>query len=158
MPNINEAFPSKFLKASDLKGAEPIVTVDRVEYEEVGKDKDRKAVLYFVGKDKGLVLNKTNANKITQLLNSPVTEEWHGRKIRLYATETNFGSELVDCIRVKPVPSAGNGSRPPQVAPPPPPPPPVEEPLDHEYELTDDEIPFAWLLPMMLAIGGSFIA
>lgn len=141
MPNINEAFPSKFLKASDLKGSEPIVTVDRVEYEEVGKDKDRKAVLYFVGKDKGLVLNKTNANKITQLFQSPVTEEWHGRKIRLYATETNFGSELVDCIRVKPAPSAGNGSRPPQPIAPPPPPPPIESFVD-EHELTDEDIPF----------------
>lgn len=142
MPNIQDSFPSKFLKASDLKGAEPIVTVDRVEMEEVGKDKDRKAVLYFIGKDKGLVLNKTNANKITQLLNSPVTEEWHGRKIRLYATETNFGSELVDCIRVKPAPSAGNGLRPQPVAPPPPPPPPVSEPFVGEGELTDDDIPF----------------
>lgn len=142
MPNINDAFPSKFLKASDLKGAEPTVTVDRVEYEEVGKDKDRKAVLYFVGKEKGLVLNKTNANKIIQLLQSPITEEWHGRKIRLFATETNFGSELVDCIRVKAAPSAGNGSKPPAVAPKSAPPPPAPEQFVDEYDITDEEIPF----------------
>ncbi len=103
MPNIADAFPSKYLKASDLQGSEPVVTLDHVAFEPVGKDKEMKAVLYFRGKDKGLVLNKTNANKITQLLSSGITEEWEGQKIRLYATETTFAGDTVDCVRVKAV-------------------------------------------------------
>lgn len=135
MPNINDSFPSKFLKASDLKGAEPVVTMDHVDYEPVGQDKEIKAVLYFKGKEKGLVLNKTNANKITQLTGSPVTEDWKGQAIKLYPTETSFGGEMVDCIRIK---AAVRNGQP--VAPKPAPPPPI--PDFAAGELTDDEIPF----------------
>ena len=88
------------------------VTIADIKIEQVGQDKDTKPVAYSKGKSKGLVLNKTNANKITSLMQSPVTEEWHGRKIRLFATETNFGAELVDCIRIKAAPSAGGESSP----------------------------------------------
>jgi hypothetical protein len=127
--NINEAFPSKYLKASDLQGAEPVVTIDRVELEPIGRDKEMKAVLYFRGKDKGLVLNKTNATKITQLLGSGVTEEWDGQRIRLYATETQFGADLVDCIRIK---AATNGKPAAKPAP---------KPVEEEYS-DESEPPF----------------
>ena len=36
-PNINDAFPSNYLKASDLQGREVIVTIDRVDFEPVAK-------------------------------------------------------------------------------------------------------------------------
>lgn len=140
MPNINDAFPSKFLSAHDLRGAEPIVTMDRVAYEPVGTDEEMKAVLYFRGKDKGLVLNKTNAYKITELMRSAITEEWAGQKIRLFATETQFAGKTVPCIRVKAAPSAGHGSQPPQSTPAPPPHP--SEPFVGPDEITDSDIPF----------------
>ena len=134
--NIAEAFPSKYLKAADLKGGEPVVTIDRVEFEPVGREKEMKAVLYFRGKDKGLVLNKTNANAITKITQTPLTEGWEGQRIKLFATETTFGADLVDCIRVKP---AGNG----KAAPAPPPRPVAPNPEEyHGAELTDDDIPF----------------
>jgi hypothetical protein len=127
MSDIRDAFPSKYLKASDLKGAQVTVTMDHVDHEPVGQNKEMKAVLYFEGKEKGLVLNKTNANKIMEITGSPVTEEWQGQRIRLYPTETNFGGETVDCIRIRPA----NGQATRMAAPP-----PVAAPL------TDDDIPF----------------
>lgn len=135
--NISDAFPSKFLKASDLQGMEPIVTIDRVTFEAVGRDKEMKAVLYFKGKEKGLILNKTNANKITELLQSGVTEEWHGQRVRLFSTETQFGGDMVDCIRIKS--ATGNGAAKGAPKPPKTVPPPVDTPVD---ELDDSEIPF----------------
>jgi hypothetical protein len=119
MPNINEAFPSKYLKASDLQGAEPVVTMSHVEFEPVGQKKEMKAVLYFAGKEKGLVLNKTNANKITELTGTAITEEWEGQKIRLFATETQFAGDTVDCIRVKAVAKAKMQSMTKPAVPPP---------------------------------------
>lgn len=140
MANIDEAFPSKYLKASDLKGTEPVVAIDRVDYELVGQQKDRKAVVYFSGKEKGMVLNKTNAMKIVQLSGSGDTDDWPGFKIRLYATETQFQGEMVDCIRLK---AAGNGkpmaAKALPVAPPPLPPMRAD---DHSEPLTDEDIPF----------------
>lgn len=132
MGNINDAFPSKYLKASDLNGAEPVVTMDRVEYEPVGQKREMKAVLYFAGKDKGLVLNKTNAHKIIDLTGTAITEEWQGQRVRLYATETTFGGDTVDCIRIKPVAAKSLGMMPK-------PKPPVVEP---ETPLDDSDIPF----------------
>lgn len=99
--NINDAFPSQYLRASDLKGAQPIVTIERVEMESVGRTKDRKPVVYFQGKDKGIVLNRTNCNKIVEIAGSAVTEEWHGVQIQLYATEVEFQGDTVEAIRVR---------------------------------------------------------
>jgi hypothetical protein len=129
--NIDSAFPSNYLKASDLGDAQPVVTIDRVELEAVGRDKEMKPVLYFRGKEKGIVLNKTNSNKIAALIGSRDTEHWTGHRITLYATETEFGGETVECIRIKPAAT----SRAAAPAPPPPPPEPVAD-------LDDTDIPF----------------
>jgi hypothetical protein len=99
--NIDNAFPSAYLKASDLGSNAPVVTIDRIEVEPVGRDKEMKPIVYFVGKEKGLVLNKTNGRKIAELVGSKDTDDWHGCQIRIYATETEFGGETVECIRVK---------------------------------------------------------
>ncbi len=131
MPSINDAFPSNYLKASDIKGVEPVVAIDRVAFEPVGRQRDMKAILYFKGKEKGLVLNKTNATKITQLAGTNMTESWDGLRIKLYATETEYAGDTVECIRIKAAPA--NSARP--VAPPPPP------PVEHD-DITDSDIPF----------------
>ncbi len=135
MPNINEAFPSKWLRASDLKGQQPVVSIASVKFEAVGQNKEMKAVVYFDGKEKGVVLNKTNANKITEIVGSALTEDWRGHQIRLYPTVTTFGGEEVECIRIKAV-GASRMHMTPHPPPPPPPPEPAGEMLD------DSDIPF----------------
>jgi len=136
-----EAFPSNFLKASDLQGRRIVVTIDHVGLEAVGRDKEQKPVCYFAGKDKGLVLNKTNANKITQLLGTDEMDDWQGGKVVLFGTMVEFGGEQVEGIRVAAVPVVRNtGAR----SAPPPPPPPVEEsePPAGEFHASDDDVPF----------------
>ncbi len=99
--NINSAFPSNYIKASDLNGNAVPVTIREVKIEEVGRTKDKKPVLYFMGKEKGMVLNRTNSKKIAELAGSPDTEDWGGTVIAIYPTETEFAGETVECIRVK---------------------------------------------------------
>lgn len=103
MPNINDIFPSKFLKAHELQGKTPTVTIDRVGVEQVrGRQKtDTKAVLYFRGKAKGMLLNKTNAQSVTQIARSPLTEQWVGVAVTLYATTATFGTDVHEVIRIK---------------------------------------------------------
>jgi hypothetical protein len=137
MPNIQDAFPSNYLKASDLKGQQPVVTIDRVEFEPVGRTKEMKPVLYFVGKEKGIVLNKTNANNVANLAGTSMTEEWTGVRIRLYATHVEFQGESVEAIRIKAAPPQTAGAR----AAAPPPPPPQPEPAE-AIAITDEDIPF----------------
>lgn len=95
--NINGAFPSQYLKAADLSKA-TVVTIASVEVEEIGDD--TKPVLHFKGSDKGLVLNKTNANIISEVLGTEETDEWIGKKISIYPTKTEFQGKRVACIRV----------------------------------------------------------
>ena len=99
--NINDAFPSNYLKASDLGEAQPVVTIDRVEVEPVGRGKEMKPVIYFAGKQKGMVLNKTNSKKIAEIAGSHDTDDWAGVQVKLFSTEVDFQGETVEAIRVK---------------------------------------------------------
>ena len=99
--NILDAFPSKYLRPDDLGRAAPVVTIDAVRIEMVGSRRQKKPVVYFVGKSKGMILNKTNATAIATLLRTKDTDAWRGGRVRLYVTETKFGDDMVACIRVK---------------------------------------------------------
>jgi len=98
--NINDVYPSKYLKASDLQGKEITVTMDRVEEESVGQDGDTKPVLYFQGKQKGIVLNKTNSNNIMGAYGAE-TDNWSGKQIVLYSTYVDFAGKSVEAIRCR---------------------------------------------------------
>jgi len=103
--NVNDFYQneSKWLKASDLKrDGKPVkaeVTIDRPEVVEF-KDGTKKIGLFFAGREKGLVLNKTNANLIAEQYGQNM-DDWRGKKIKIYPTTTDFGGERVECIRVE---------------------------------------------------------
>ena len=128
----DEVFPSKYQKASDLKGKPRIVTIERAPYETLksldGKETE-KIVLHFKNAEKTLPLNLTNFDAVCDATGCPDTEDWPGQRIELYPTRTTMGGKAVDCIRIRPP----SGSRPTAVAVPPPPPPADE---------MSDEIPF----------------
>jgi hypothetical protein len=96
---IGAAFPSKYLKASDLQGVEATVFIDRVAMEDINRG-EMKPVVYFRGKKKGVVLNKTNSRKIEAAYGDE-TDEWSGQPIILYETEVDFQGDTVQAIRVK---------------------------------------------------------
>lgn len=103
--HIDEAFPGKYAKASDLKGREVTVTITAVEFENINAAGERKLVAYFRGKQKGLIINKTNANRIA-FQHGPRTEDWIGKNIVLYTEFTDFQGKPVEAIRVKPTSKA----------------------------------------------------
>lgn len=102
---ISEAFPTKYLSAeADIpEDGDLIVTIDDCRMEELGQgdSKDVKPVLYFSDHDKGLALNKTNANTIAGVLGSQDTDDWIGKRIALFAQEVDFQGRQVLAIRVR---------------------------------------------------------
>src|SRR5215475_5317214 len=114
----DEVFPSKYLKAADLKGKPRIVTIESARYEPLkgldGKE-TQKIVLYFENVPKSLPLNATNFDAVCDATGFPDTEDWPGQRIELYPTKTPMGGQLVDCIRIRPP----SGSRPAGAVPPP---------------------------------------
>jgi hypothetical protein len=95
---ISSAFPSKYLKAADLQSRTIKLAIDRVQVEDLGDEE--KPILYFKGKSKGLVLNKTNSDVLAATLGDE-TEEWAGKEIELYPDKTHFQGKLVDCLRLR---------------------------------------------------------
>jgi hypothetical protein len=115
--NINTAFQSRYLKATDLNGKTPVVTIDRVELEAVSQDKDKQPVLYFVGKDKGVVLNRTNAQTIMEVAGTPDTDEWNGVQVQLVSVMVDYKGVVGPAIRfrrppVQRVKPAGKAAKP----------------------------------------------
>lgn len=131
--NINSAFPSKFLKESDLDEQGELVTIKGVKIEKVGSDNDQKPVVYFSEKDKGLVLNKTNSKKIMSIAGSAETDGWKGVKIVIFPTETEFAGETVGCIRVRAPKGTRTVEREPQRQ---------SAPPDDDAPITDEDVPF----------------
>lgn len=94
----NDVYPSKYLKASDIK-TETKVTIKDIKKEEIG-DKE-KLIVEFDEIDKGLVCNKTNCNRIEKIVGSETFSDWPGRSIVLYVVHVPFKGEDVPAIRVK---------------------------------------------------------
>lgn len=116
--NIGAAFPGKYLKSSDIpEGHTVTVRIDRVVMENVGQQgkQEMKPVVYFIGKERGMVMNKTNSNTISAAYGNE-TDDWHGKPVQIVSTETEFGGEMVSCLRVRiPRPAAApaaNGDAP----------------------------------------------
>ncbi len=100
MTTVSEAFPSNWLKATDLNNRTVKVKIDKVVFEEIGQNKDKKPVMYFEKVQKGLVLNKTNATEIAAKHGETI-EGWTGKEIELFSTMVPFQGQNVPAIRVR---------------------------------------------------------
>lgn len=96
--NIGKAFKSNYLKAADIEDDNTIVTIDSIQMQDINGE--TKPVLYFNEFDAGLVLNKTNANAITEALGTPETDNWIGRQIVLCVQTVDFQGKPTEAIRV----------------------------------------------------------
>ena len=103
MARRNDVFPSKFLVAGDLNGKSIALKILRAPIETL-KNKngeDTKTVLYFKGAKKSLPLNRTNWDSVADITGEDDSDNWAGHQIELYPTTTQFGSDVVDCIRIR---------------------------------------------------------
>lgn len=95
---VSEAFPSKWIAAADLNNQNVRVVIQRVEIEKIGDD--TKPVIYFKGKTKGLVCNKTNAKAIEMAYGDEMND-WAGSELILFPILTDYQGKQVDAIRVR---------------------------------------------------------
>lgn len=130
---ISEEFPSKYLKAADLQNRDVKVVMSHVEKEKLGDD--MKLVLYFKGKEKGLVLNKTNSNTIADAYGDD-TDDWQTNELILISVMTEFQGKIAPAIRCR-VPTARDRAGPPRR---------TDDPISSgpapQRRDLDDEIPF----------------
>lgn len=105
MTDYRKYFDRDSLGSWDLDGKDRVVTIETVKAGKVGgqqgRKEDRKPIIMFKGKKKRFICNATNAKIIASLYGNHV-EKWVGQRIVLFPTETTFGRETVECIRVRP--------------------------------------------------------
>ena len=158
---ISSAFPSEYLKASDLQGHAVPVKMSHVTM--VDLNGEPKPVLHFQGKERGMILNKTNANKITEMFGDD-TDDWEGGEVILYEAMVDFQGKTVPAIRIRMAPRKVNNSRqnndsdgdrlerasrPDPISP---------NAKSRAAEIIDDEIPFVWITVALLAPFAMMVA
>jgi hypothetical protein len=134
---IGSAF-GHYLKKEHIGDRRVAVVIRDVIVEEIDGDggKEKKPVVYFEGKDLGLVLNRTNADSITAILGTDETEHWLGKRIGLWVDPSvMYAGKRIGGIRIA---NASTGAK--QAAPVFTPP-PVEDFAD-DFQASDDDVPF----------------
>ena len=97
---------SKYLKHQELNGQDWVVTIDRVERQEIknmdSNAMEKKFVLFFKELEKGMILNKTNMNILYALFNSDESDDWVGKRITLYTKDDiEMGGEIMSGLRIR---------------------------------------------------------
>lgn len=104
MPRVSQMIPSNYLKASALLAGdgheERDVTITSVAQEAMPGDGTEKWVVHFDEFDKGLVLNVTNTRQLGELCGD-LSDDWIGRRVRLYVVPASFRGEEFPSIRIK---------------------------------------------------------
>jgi len=109
--NVNEIYQSNsdYLKATDIpagREAKVIIAACAMVQMDNNGEKQTKLALSFHGKEKKLLLNKTNAGTISHV-HGPDTDNWIEKEIIMFSTQVDFAGQMVDAIRlrvVKPIP------------------------------------------------------
>jgi hypothetical protein len=124
MPTKSELFPSKYLKAEDLKGNPVVLTIKGSDMEtlkdpKTGRDQE-KLVLSFDRTKKLLPLNMTNFDAVVEVTREENSDRWIGHRIEVYPTTTRLGVKTVACIRIRkpqaaPAERGGFGNEPPPI-------------------------------------------
>jgi hypothetical protein len=109
---IDQLYPSRFLRCSDLNGKPMCVTIAGLKREDVGGE--AKVIVSFTNGVKALILNKTNA-KIAKVLGDETTG-WRGKAITLVPAQVDFRGDIVDAIRVRAAPPQQSPTAPPSEA------------------------------------------
>ena len=144
MVDISQVYSGgNYLKAEDLHGREATVTIASAEV--VKLDDGMKVCLYFQGKEKGLLLNKTNSTTIAALYGSQ-TDHWIGKPITIGMSWVDYQGKQVQAIRVRTIRPLGNGPADHQAPPQHAAQPPARQAEPNAYSQArpdlDDEIPF----------------
>jgi len=108
LADIYGSSDGKYIKAADLqkksvklKIANNWTIVEFDEKSQAGEEyKAKKLVLHFEGREKGWVVNKTNAAALEYAF-GPDIEDWVGKECELYPTMVSFGDAMVEAIRVR---------------------------------------------------------
>ena len=98
--DVNDLFPSRWIKSDDLAASDLTLTMREVTVEELGPENESMPVLWFADDERGLPLNVTNARSIEELHGSE-TNLWAGKRITLFRQQVEFAGKQTFGVRVR---------------------------------------------------------
>lgn len=134
----DSVYPSKYLKATDLRDKDVTVTIEGAEY--ITLQGKPALLVTFKGKEKGLIVKPSVWDQIAQATGCEDSDDWGGQTITLFPTETDFAGQTYEVIRVR----VKKRSAPP---PRPRPADPADEPdeqIPHDPASEDDDSDVLW--------------
>jgi len=104
---IDDFFPTRYLSSEDLLDAErqnvtvviEKATIDEL-YSKHSKSHEEKLCIWFEGKRKGLVLNKTNTVALGDMFGNKVID-WYGKKIKIGVVELRAFGKKTTALRIQ---------------------------------------------------------
>lgn len=89
------------------KGKDLVLTIDHCEQNDVKNERgsEKKLTLHFVERDyKPMILNATNAKRITEAYGSSEVEDWERKKISIYTEKVTAFGGTTDALRIRAFP------------------------------------------------------
>lgn len=136
--DISKFTAGKWLKAADLQGQSVQLQINGATPQNF--EGDERLTINFTGKDQGMVLNMTNINTIAEAYGYD-SDGWIGKTIEVYPTQVQFGSKMVDAVRIR-IPQAPAIAAQPVATPPETTPPAAQQPPAESAPLDAGSIPF----------------
>lgn len=100
--NVNDIFPSKYLKAHDLGGKSYTLTIREATLEKLGhgQEQELKLAIAFEKATKLMLLNRTNAMIVASMY-GPETDGWIGKAVTVYSARVKAFGAWHDALRIK---------------------------------------------------------
>ncbi len=100
MTRVSESFSGQWMSAIDVGRSMKAVILEVTE-ETIGQGSERKTklVVWFKGKEKGLILNKTNGRVLAELYGDE-TDDWKDHRVVLMSQKVEYQGKRVDGIRI----------------------------------------------------------
>ena len=104
MPHWKQLLNPDYLGAYSLEpGTDKILTIKSIVREMItgtGGKKEECPVCHWHEQEKPMILNATNLKTIAKMYGSDY-DQWMGKRVQIYATTTKFGSDTVECLRIR---------------------------------------------------------
>lgn len=101
---LSELFPRKYANGDDLGGRSVPAVISRVTLDEIrpaGKPPVQRPVLWVSGATRGVIMSRTLAYQVAEIVGSEDTDAWPGRKIVLYPVPMEVAGRRVVAIRAR---------------------------------------------------------
>jgi hypothetical protein len=102
---ISKEFPSRFLSGDEVAGKIADLVIKEVKKEKARSPKTQREepvlVVYFDGKDRGVVLGKERAGELRSIIGSDDTDDWKGKSVRIFTKKKKMAGGMKNILHFR---------------------------------------------------------